>query len=45
MKAMKEEQKNYLIAVLQLTLIGWYLYKLIKKDLALPTEKKGKRKS
>lgn len=43
MKVVKEEYKTYFVCLLQLTLIVWYLYRMMKKDFAIPVEKKRKK--
>lgn len=43
MKVVKAEYKTYFVCLLQLTLIGWYLYRMMKKDFTVPVEKKRKK--
>lgn len=43
MKALKDEQKTRLVCLIQLAIIGCYLFFRLKKEIDIPVSVKGKR--
>lgn len=43
MKALRDEQKTQLVCLIQLVIIGCYLFFRLKKEINIPVDVKGKK--